>query len=211
MPQDFINSNNSEKYLSLKTAAELYGYTRDHLGLMIRRGKLTGTKLGNYYVTTDNWMVEYLKKYADQNHPVIKNKLSNKFLTNIFSAEKKFETTAVSGKIIKNLPKVINNNKASDVLHKDIIINNTKSNIKSEILKDLAIYRLSSNLSARIKDGKANSSFMENRSLSSSIEDRSLISSDAPYVILPIRKMEEIERDHVLNRLNGADSNIESV
>ena len=189
-----MNSNNSEKYLSLKTAAQLYGYTRDHLGLMIRQGKLQGIKLGSYYVTTNEWMVEYIKKYADPNHPVIKNKLSNKFLTDIFSAEKKIGTPAISGKIIKNLPKVMGNNKTPDVLYKNSIVNNTKSDIKSEILKDLAIYESSSDFSTRIKDGKASSSFMENRSL---------ISSDTPYVILPTRKMEDAERRSVLKKLES--------
>ncbi|MCX6813813.1 MAG: hypothetical protein NT078_01095, partial [Candidatus Azambacteria bacterium] len=74
-----MEENNSEKYLPLKTAAQLYGYTRDHLGLMIRQNKLKGIKLGSYYVTTAEWTTEYIKKYADPNHPVNKNKLSNKF------------------------------------------------------------------------------------------------------------------------------------
>ncbi|OGD24805.1 hypothetical protein A2819_00995 [Candidatus Azambacteria bacterium RIFCSPHIGHO2_01_FULL_40_24] len=80
--------NESEnKYLSLKTAAELYGYTRDHLGLMIRQGKLNGIKLGSYYVTTSEWMTDYLKKYADLGHPIIRGKFSNKFLAQVFTAK----------------------------------------------------------------------------------------------------------------------------
>lgn len=196
-----MTENNYEKYLSLKTAAELYGYTRDHLGLMIRRGKLTGTKLGNYYVTTDNWMVEYIKKYADQNHPVIKNKLSNKFLTDIFSTEKKSRTPVVSRKIAKNLPKIINNNKADDVLYPDVlyknnIVNNAKIDIKSEILKDLALYNLSLNSASHIKNSKTLPSFVENSRLLMSLED-------LPYTILPTRKMEDAERRSVLKKLES--------
>ena len=48
---------------------------------MIRLGKLNGIKLGSYYVTTDEWMNEYVKKFANPNHPTLKNKLSNKFLS----------------------------------------------------------------------------------------------------------------------------------
>lgn len=80
-----MKTDNSIKYLSLKTAAELYGYTRDHLGLMIRQGRLKGTKLGSYYVVTNEWMIEYIKNFADSNHPVSKNKMSNKFLTEALS------------------------------------------------------------------------------------------------------------------------------
>ena len=87
----------SNKYLSLKTAAQLYGYTRDHLGLMIRQGKLKGKKLGNYYVTTNDLMIEYIKNFADPSHPAIRNKLSNKFLTRILRS-KKDATFSISAK-----------------------------------------------------------------------------------------------------------------
>lgn len=76
--------NNLKKYLSLKAAGQLYGYTRDHLGLMIRLKKLNGIKLGSYYVTTSEWMNEYIKKFANPKHPILKNKLSNKFLSEAF-------------------------------------------------------------------------------------------------------------------------------
>lgn len=82
-----MEDNNSEKYLPLKTAAELYGYTRDHLGLMIRQNKLKGIKLGSYYVTTNGWMTDYIKNFADPNHPTSRGKLSNKFLTEILSSK----------------------------------------------------------------------------------------------------------------------------
>lgn len=82
--------NNPKKYLSLKAAGQLYGYTRDHLGLMIRLGKLNGIRIGSYYVTTSDWMNEYVKKFANPNHPILKNKLSNKLISKALqnSAEK---------------------------------------------------------------------------------------------------------------------------
>lgn len=76
--------DNSKKYLSLKAAGQLYGYTRDHLGLMIRLKKLNGVKIGSYYVTTNEWMNEYIKKFANPNHPILKSKLSNKLLSETF-------------------------------------------------------------------------------------------------------------------------------
>lgn len=76
--------NNLKKYLSLKAAGQLYGYTRDHLGLMIRLGKLNGIKLGSYYVTTNEWMNEYIRKFANPKHPTLKNKLSNKLFLKTF-------------------------------------------------------------------------------------------------------------------------------
>ncbi len=83
-----MNDLDSNKYISLKAAAELYGYTRDHLGLMIRQSKLKGIKLGSYYVTTGQWMADYVKNFAALNHPTLKNKLSNKFLTEASSSKK---------------------------------------------------------------------------------------------------------------------------
>src|SRR3989344_559690 len=81
-------TNDSMKYLSLKTAAQFYGYTRDHLGLMIRQNKLKGKKLGNYYITTNEWVLEYIKNYADPIHSTAKNKLSNRFVSEILSPKK---------------------------------------------------------------------------------------------------------------------------
>lgn len=73
----------SQQYLSLREAAQLYGYTRDHLGLMIRRGKLQGVRLGNYYATMAAWMDEYIRNYSDADNPRSKAKFSNKFRSDI--------------------------------------------------------------------------------------------------------------------------------
>ena len=89
-----MGNSNSNKYISLKTAAGLYGYTRDHLGLMIRRGKLNGKKMGSYYVTTGEWVLDYIKNFADPDHPAFRNKLSNKFVSEIFSAKPTIKNNA---------------------------------------------------------------------------------------------------------------------
>lgn len=149
-----MNDLDSNKYISLKTAAELYGYTRDHLGLMIRQRKLNGIKLGSYYVTTDEWMTGYIKDFAALNHPTLKNKLSNKFLTRAFSSKK-----TAKEKIQKY---------------------DTDNSLKEIFLEELT---KCANLPPIIDTAPV------------------LTSSDAPYVILPIRKMENIEREEVLRKV----------
>jgi len=171
------------KYLSLKTAAGLYGYTRDHLGLLIRQGKLNGIKLGSYYVTTSDWMIDYLKKYANPDHPHIKGKFSNKFLTQAFIAKESKENKISPGSIkeakSKMLPKNISN-KLEDYFLGDI---------QKELMPSLR------DLSAA--QGETGAPFV-----SSAV---SYINSGNPYVILPIRKMEESERENILNKTSDCD------
>ncbi len=81
--QTGAGGSDSKQYLSLREAAQLYGYTRDHLGLMIRRGRLEGVRLGTYYATTAAWMDEYIKNYSDADNPKAKTKFSNKFRSGI--------------------------------------------------------------------------------------------------------------------------------
>src|SRR3989344_5769337 len=97
-----MGNSNSNKYISLKTAAGLYGYTRDHLGLMIRQGKLNGKKMGSYYITTNEWMLDYVKNFADPDHPAFRNKLSNKFVSEIFSAKQNIKSPVPSGGVSVN-------------------------------------------------------------------------------------------------------------
>ena len=156
-----MEENNSEKYLPLKTAAELYGYTRDHLGLMIRQNKLKGIKLGSYYVTTNKWMTDYIKNFADPNHPASRGKLSNKFLTEILSSKK-------SGSPVKT------------VAPEDV-------SLKRKILEELTQYK----------------SLNDDKTLKADInQTKNIVStfSNPPYVILPIRKMENIEREEIFKK-----------
>ena len=51
-----------EDFISLNEAASIYGYTRDHLGYLIRQGDLKGEKLGSFYFTKHDWIKEYLLK-----------------------------------------------------------------------------------------------------------------------------------------------------
>lgn len=168
-----MEENNSEKYLPLKTAAELYGYTRDHLGLMIRQNKLKGIKLGNYYVTTNEWMTDYIKKFADSDHPVFRSKLSNKFLTAILSSKKNLSFAANTKNNIRRPAKTV-------------VPENT--GLERKILEELTLYK----------------SLADDKALKADInQTKNIVSTfpSAPYVILPIRKMKNAEREEVLKKI----------
>ncbi len=175
-----MEENNSEKYLPLKTAAQLYGYTRDHLGLMIRQNKLKGIKLGSYYVTTNGWMTDYIKNFADPGHPISRSKLSNKFLTDILSSKKDLPLTVSTKNTIRKPAKTVAPEDAG---------------LKRKILEELTQYK-------SLIDGKASKAEIN--------QAESVVPtfSNAPYVILPIRKMENVEREEILRKLgkNGLDN-----
>jgi len=176
-------NENENKYLSLKTAAGLYGYTRDHLGLMIRQGKLQGIKLGSYYVTTSDWMIDYLKKYADLGHPHIKGKFSNKFLTQAFATKENKENKVSLGSTKGAERKTFQKN-ISNKLEDDFLID-----IQKELLPSLR--------ELSVAQGETDAP-----SVSSAV---SYINSGNPYVILPIRKMEESERESILSKISDCD------
>ncbi len=65
------------KFISLKKAAEISGYTQDHLGYLIRKKRLGGKKIGRNWFTTEKALSSYL--------------LAKKFVAveDIFSSERK--------------------------------------------------------------------------------------------------------------------------
>ena len=172
-----MGKNNFEKYIPLKSAAQFYGYTRDHLGLMIRQNKLKGIKLGSYYVTTNEWMADYIKNFADLNHPTSRGKLSNKFLTEILSSKKGGEP----GELI------VDDKNTAGKMVKTIVLKNTGNNAVKK-------YNVSDNLKREI---------LKELTRCQSLADNKVSQADinAPYVILPIRKMEDEERENILSRL----------
>lgn len=170
-----MNSSNSEKYLSLKTAAQLYGYTRDHLGLMIRRSKLKGIKLGSYYVTTNKWMTEYIKKYADPDHPINKAKLSNKFLAEAIKGQ-------LSDKVISRKAAVFKVSAGKNPAQ------NSETDLQKKIIEELRRFDVG------VSDRSQKTDDLPRKMPTPSLPENS-------YVILPIRKMENFERDNILNRL----------
>ncbi len=185
-----MNELNSNKYISLKTAAELFGYTRDHLGLMIRRNKLQAMKLGSYYVTTVDWMSEYIKNFADSNYPVSRNKLSNKFLTEILSSKK--DSSLISAeKIMKRTAKATNRkNVRNDIIEKRDIGEKMEFNGNDLGVKILeALSQRPSPTDSKISEAEIG-------------QTESAISTfpHMPYVVLPIRKMENTEREEILKK-----------
>ena len=135
-----MNNTDSNKYISLKAAGALYGYTRDHLGLMIRKEKLKGMKLGSYYVTTGEWMIDYIKNFSDYNHPISRNKLSNKFLADILSAKKDAPLVANIKNIKSSLAKMTvfdASKNTQNNIAEELVINN---DLGEKILKELKQY-----------------------------------------------------------------------
>ena len=63
----------SKQYISLSKAGKIYDYTPQHLGLMIRRGKLKAIRIGGKWVTTLEWLEQY-KRFVEKN-----NKCRKKF------------------------------------------------------------------------------------------------------------------------------------
>ncbi len=170
---------NSIKYVSLKTAAGIYGYSRDHLGLMIRQNKLKGVKLGSYYVTTNEWMIDYIKNFADSDHSTFKNKLSNKFLRETLSSE-------------ENTPPAVNIKDFIKEPAKAVIFKNIS--LEEKILKELSQYKPLIN----DRNFQSDTDQMKNKN---TVLTTSLSFSSAPYVILPIRKMENAEREEILKKI----------
>lgn len=53
---------NSGKTLTTSQAAQITGYTPDHLGLLIRRGSLKAEKVGRDWFIEPRSLYEYVKK-----------------------------------------------------------------------------------------------------------------------------------------------------
>ena len=64
-----------EKYISLSEAARYSGcYSQEYLSLRARHGKLKATKFGRNWVTTKEWLNEYLERVNNYKN----NKKNNK-------------------------------------------------------------------------------------------------------------------------------------
>lgn len=181
---------NENKYLSLKTAAGLYGYTRDHLGLMIRQGKLKGLKLGSYYVTTNEWMADYFKKYTNPGHSATAGKFSNKFLTQALAAK----DPAVAGCGSAKEKEAENKTPQASVQKK------FEDNSFSIIQK-----KLSSSLQEITLAERELSAVREKTNDLSVLSAQHYATLGNQYLILPIRKMQESEREEILNKIADCD------
>jgi hypothetical protein len=68
------NENSKNNYISLKEATRYCNYSQDYLKLRARQNKLKAVKIGRNWVTTREWVEEYLNKI-----PNPKSQITNKF------------------------------------------------------------------------------------------------------------------------------------
>lgn len=54
-------SDNNKNYISLREAARYCSYSQDYLKLRARQGKFRAVKIGRNWVTTKEWLAEYLR------------------------------------------------------------------------------------------------------------------------------------------------------
>ena len=65
-----------KKYISLREATKYCNYSQEYLSLRARQGKLKAVKFGRNWVTTREWLEDYIKKVKDYKN---KRNLSQKF------------------------------------------------------------------------------------------------------------------------------------
>ena len=56
------------KLISLREASKMTPYSQDYLGLLVRKGRLYGEKIGGKIYTTEEAMKSYLKKTAEASY-----------------------------------------------------------------------------------------------------------------------------------------------
>lgn len=59
------NFQEERKYFSLREAAKLCQYSQEYLSLRARQGKLKAVKIGRNWVTTKEWLKNYIEKVED--------------------------------------------------------------------------------------------------------------------------------------------------
>lgn len=178
--------SDSQQYLSLREAAQLYGYTRDHLGLMIRRGKLEGVRLGNYYATTISWMDEYIKNYSDSNNSKLKTKFSNKFRSSILDKKQFSDIPSTAVKRDVRNPKFI------------VKQESTPPNF-GELQK--YIDRVLDRIVPQAVSAPAQKLSTSPIVSMPSAADLTRMSGDHEIIILPVRKMHDFERQIIISQV----------
>ena len=71
-----MNSSNIN-YISLGEAAKLTNYSQEYISLLCRQKKLKGTKIGRNWVTTKEWIENYVNKTKGSGENVISVKIKN--------------------------------------------------------------------------------------------------------------------------------------
>lgn len=65
------------KYISLSKAAEMTEYSQEYISLLCRTKKMKGVKLGRNWVTTADWVREYIDKTNGKSEFVIPVRVEN--------------------------------------------------------------------------------------------------------------------------------------
>lgn len=66
------------KYISLSKAAEMTDYSQEYISLLCRTKKMKGLKLGRNWVTTSDWVREYIDRTSGKGEFVIPVRVENK-------------------------------------------------------------------------------------------------------------------------------------
>lgn len=66
------------KYISLSKAAEMTDYSQEYISLLCRTKKMKGTKMGRNWVTTSEWVREYIDKTKGHGEFIIPVRVENK-------------------------------------------------------------------------------------------------------------------------------------
>ncbi|MGB1249003.1 MAG: helix-turn-helix domain-containing protein [Candidatus Promineifilaceae bacterium] len=61
MEHDQVASDSKKRLISLSEAAEIYDFNNDYLGQLARRGRLKAQKIGNSWVTTPNYVEDFIR------------------------------------------------------------------------------------------------------------------------------------------------------
>jgi len=77
-----MNDTNTN-YISLSDAAKLTDYSQDYISLLCRKGKMKGEKLGRNWVTTREWVKDYINKTKEKGENVIPVKVKNDDLSKL--------------------------------------------------------------------------------------------------------------------------------
>ncbi|MCK4891891.1 MAG: helix-turn-helix domain-containing protein, partial [Candidatus Pacebacteria bacterium] len=87
--------NNLEaNYISLHEAAKLTNYSQDYISLLCRQKKLKGTKIGRNWVTTKEWIEDYVNRTKGNGQNVVPVKIKSATHKTIVGTGLKPVTTA---------------------------------------------------------------------------------------------------------------------
>lgn len=70
---NLIMDPDSENYISLRQATKLCDHSQDYLNLLVRKGRLRAVKMGRNWVTTKEWLQNYLDRVEGKKSKKVKS------------------------------------------------------------------------------------------------------------------------------------------